>query len=501
MLPQLTGDTARMLRAALLRAGYDTEGVRELLGPAAHAALGRGEPVPARRASRMGGQLGVLVRLLLLGDPEPQRDVAAALAPLPVDRAVAAGMLDRDGDTVRAALDVRPHGDEHGEWWVVSDVEHGRDGGSGQPGPEQVLGVGQASVSLIRATARRPVGTLLDLGTGSGVQALHATRHAARVSASDVSSRALAIAASTFALNELDIELLRGRWFEPVAGRRFDQVVSNPPFVVGPPRVDHVYRDSGLAGDAASELVLRQLPEQLADGGTGQVLASWLHVRGQAWQDRVTSWLPEAGVDAWVVQRDVADPALYVGTWVSDSGTDPRSPEGVAATELWLDWFAEQQVDGVGFGFVTVRNTGAGRSSVVCEDLRHHYDEPLGAEAADWLDRTAWLRETGDTELLDTVFVVADDVRLERSSAPSSSGWVDGAPVLRRAAGPGWRHETDERGAALLAGCTGALPLGELIGLLAAAHDEPAEPMVTTARPIVRQLVQHGMLRPVDGSP
>lgn len=491
MLPRVTGDTAAMLATALRRAGYDTAGVRGLLGPDAHAALGRGEPVPARRASTDGGRLGVLVRLFLLGDPEPESAVAAAVAPLPVDRAVAAGLLARDGDTVRAALDVRPHGDEHGEWWVVSD--------GAVPDPEQVLGVGQASISLVRATARRPVGTLLDLGTGCGVQALHAARHAGRITATDVSGRALAMAAATFALNDLDIELLAGRWFDPVADRRFDQVVSNPPFVVGPPRVDHVYRDSGLAGDAGSELVLRRLPDHLVDGGTGQLLASWLHRRGQPWQDRVTSWLPEAGVDAWVVQRDVADPALYVGTWLADSGTDPRSPQGRARAEAWLDWFDAQHVDGVGFGFVTVRTTGAADSTVVCEDLRHAYDDPLGPESADWLDRVAWLRGTGDAMLLDTVFVVAADVRLERSSAPGPEGWQGGTPVLHRTGGPGWRHETDERGAALLSGCTGALPVGELIGLLAAAHDEPVDAMVAAALPVLRRLVQHGMLLPVEG--
>lgn len=439
------------------------------------------------------------MRLFLLGDPEPERAAAAAVAPLGVDDAVAVGLLLRDGGTVRAGLDVRPHGDDRGDWWVVSDLDPAWL--SAPPAPEQVLGVGQAAISLVRATARRPVTTLLDLGTGCGVQALHAARHAARISATDVSRRALAMAASTFALNELDVELLGGPWFDPVAGRRFDQVVSNPPFVVGPPRIEHVYRDSGLAGDAGSELVLRRLPAHLADGGTGQLLASWLHVRGRDWTERVTSWLPEIGVDAWVVQRDVADPALYVGTWLADSGTDPRSPEGRTRAEAWLDWFDSHDVDGVGFGYVTVRNTGAQRSTVVCEDLRHGYDDPLGPESANWLERVAWLRDTGDRSLLDTAFVVCDDVVLERSSTPGVQGWVEGTPVLHRTSGPGWRHDTDERGAALLAGCTGTLPLGELIGLLAAAHGEPTDPMVTAALPVVRQLVAHGMLRPAGGTP
>ena len=43
----------------------------------------------------------------------------------------------------------------------------------------------------------------------------------------------------------------------PVAGRTFDLVVANPPFVAGPGRADYAYRDSGLAGDAVTERLVR----------------------------------------------------------------------------------------------------------------------------------------------------------------------------------------------------------------------------------------------------
>ncbi|MCA1673262.1 MAG: SAM-dependent methyltransferase, partial [Actinobacteria bacterium] len=303
-------------------------------------------------------------------------------------------------------------------------------------------------------------------------------------------------AAATFSLNEMDVELLAGPWFNPVAGRRFDQVVSNPPFVVGPARVDHAYRDSGLCGDSASELVVRALPAHLAEDGTGQVLVSWLHPKAGNWAERVAAWLPTEGVDAWVVQRDVADPSLYVGTWLADSGVDPRSPRGRAAAEVWLDWFTHQDCDGVGFGFVTVRSTGAPRSTVICEDLRQPMADPLGPEISGWLDRASWLRSHDDAALLDAHFVLGPDVVLDRTDTPGDEGWIPGSPVLRRCRGPAWRHQSDQLGAALLAGCTGALTLGELVGLLALAHDEPADPTVTAALPVIRDLVRHGLLLP-----
>ncbi|WP_209616092.1 DUF7782 domain-containing protein [Saccharothrix coeruleofusca] len=495
VLPDLSTDLTARLREAFRTAGYDADGVVDALGPQAHAALGRGEPEAARRATRDAGALGTLVRLFLLGDAEPEAEVRRALAPLDLDEAVKAEVLRPDGDALRAGLDIRPYGDDEGSWWVVADLDSDQRGG---PVPaDHVLGVGHASISLARATSRRPVDTLLDLGTGCGVQALHASRHARSITATDLSERALALAAGTFRLNEVDVRLGRGEWFAPVRGRRFDQVVCNPPFVVGPPRVDYVYRDSGLGGDDASALVVRQLPSFLNEGGVGQLLASWLHRRGEDWADRVASWLPRGGVDAWFVQRDVADPTLYVGTWLRDAGVDPRSAEGRAKAAAWLDWFADNDVEGIGFGFVTLRRTDAQHPEVVCEDLRHAYDDPLGPETAAWLDRVDWLRRNGSAEsLLATRFTVPDTVVLEEVSEPSDEGWQAVVRRLHRTDGPGWQHEVDATAAALLAGFRGALPLEDLVTLLAYAHDLPVDALVEAALPVVRDLVRHGMVVP-----
>jgi methylase of polypeptide subunit release factors len=480
------------LREVFQRCGFDTDGVLAALGGQAHAALSRDEPEPARRASRDAGDLGTLIRLFLLGDTEPVTEVERVFAPLGVDRAVQLEVLERSGNGLRAGLDIRPHGDDEHSWWVISDVDQVQRGRNRSTRVDHVVGVGQASLSLVRATSRRPVGSVLDVGAGNGVQTLYASTHAERLTATDVSPRAVALAEATFRLNQLEVEVLRGAWFEPVSGREFDQIVCNPPFVVGPPTVDYTYRDSGLGGDAASELVVRSLPRHLSPGGTGHLLASWLHREGEDWAERVSSWLP-GGVDAWFVQRDVADPALYVGTWLRDAGIDPRSPEGSRKASAWLDFFESQRVEGVGFGFVTLRRTD-GEATVVCEDLRQAYDDPLGPEAAAWLDRVQWLRDHPD--LLTERLRVADSVVLETISQPGDEGWSEQIRRLHRMDGPGWQHDIDELAAALIAGCRGLLPLGDLVALLAHAFDEQPQQLATGVRTMARQLVLHGMLEP-----
>ncbi|WP_433799074.1 DUF7059 domain-containing protein [Actinomycetospora sp. CA-084318] len=499
-LPALAPRLGDVFRAA----GFTVEGVAEALGAEAGAALDRGEPEPARRCLPDDGSFRTLVRLFLLSESVTAAEATAAFAPATLDEVLDAGLLRRDAEGVVAALDLRPHADEHGSWWVVSDL----DSGDGKA-TEHVLGAGAASMSLARATVRRPVATLLDLGAGCGVQTLHASGHASSLTATDVSERANTLARATFAISGVDVEVLTGPWWEPVAGRRFDQVVCNPPFVPGPPAVEHVYRDSGLGGDGASALLVSTLPDVLAPGGVGQLLASWLITGadleaaepGTGWTTRPRRWIEDAtraaapgGLDAWVVQRDVADPALHVGTWLRDAGVDPASPAGRARTAEWLDFFAEHDVAGIGFGFVTVRRTAPGEDgTVVFEDMRQAIGDPLGPEIEAWLDRVAWLR---GHDLLDEPLVAPPTTALERGFTGSDEGWQRIGGTLVRLDGPQWRHDLDELGESLLAGCRGHLPLSDLLELLAVAHGRDAEELTAAALPVVRELFLHGLLVP-----
>ena len=495
--PLTDPDVVDRLGADLRAAGFDAVGVPELLGPSAHRALGRGEPAAALRATRDGSPLATLVRLFLLGATVDETAGAGALPTTGLPAALAQGLLERDGDDLRASVDVRPHATDDDEFLLVSDLDS--DVRPGPVRPDHVLGLGSASITLARAIVRDQVGTSLDLGTGCGVQALHLAGHADAVIGTDVNPRALALAAATARLNGQTWDLRRGSLFEPVGAQRFDLIVSNPPFVVGDGSTRFTYRDSGMPGDGIGRAIVEGARAHLTEGGTAQLLANWLVVGDTDWRDRVGRWVATSGCDAWVVQREIADPAEYVGLWLADAGEDGRSGgDRVAAHALataWLDWFAAHRVRGIGMGLITLRHNGSDHPSVTLDEIAG--EEITGAEVGAFLTNRSWVESTDDAGLLATRFELAAQVLLEQRALPGHEGWNVVFRMVRRPGGPGATLQLDEWSQALLAGCTGAVPLQVLVELLASAHSVPAGALAAAVVPSVRVAVMRGLLRPV----
>ncbi len=426
---------------------YTVDGVRRLLGPVAGAALARDEIVPALRATGGGSPLESLLRLFWL-------QVPVAEAALPVDDLLALGLVTRDGGDVRAALHVEPvetPGSSTACGHIVSDLK-ARPGGAALR-KDHVVGQGGASGSLAQLVVHRPVDNLLDLGTGSGVQAVHLAGRAGRITATDLSPRALDLARLSFALSGVDAELLEGSLFEPVEGRTFDLIVSNPPFVISPDR-RFGYRESGLPGDDVCRRLVEGAPAHLADDGWCHLLANWLHVEGEDWRERVAGWVQ--GVDGWVVERDVQDPAEYAELWLRDS-CEAGTPEYLARYDAWLDHFESRKVTGIGFGWISLHRSGT--ENVRVEELRHAVDQPVGA----YVDRVVRGRPEDLTPA--TLLRTAPGVVQEQIGPPGADD--PERIVLRQTTGLRRAAQVGTLEAALAGACDGDLPLGPLLDAIA----------------------------------
>lgn len=117
---------------------------------------------------------------------------------------------------------------------------------------------GEFLASQIRLGLIDSESEVLDLGTGSGVCALFAARHARRVVAVDINPAAVRCAGINAQLNQLEhkIELRHGDLFAPVSQERFDLVLFNPPFLTGTAQDDRdrAWRSNDIARRFAAEL-------------------------------------------------------------------------------------------------------------------------------------------------------------------------------------------------------------------------------------------------------
>ncbi|MBO0918082.1 DUF7059 domain-containing protein [Streptomyces laculatispora] len=491
-------DHATRLREALLAAAFTADGLLDLLGAPAYAALARSETVPALRATRGDAPLDTLVRLFLLQRPVPAGRAAAVL---PLPECVADGWLTESDGEVRASVDVRPYSGPDGQdWFIVSDLgcAVGGAGGIGSHEEGVVLGIGGASTTLAAITVRRPVASALDVGTGSGIQALHASQHATRVTATDLNPRALGFTRLTLALSgAAPADLREGSLYEPVADETYDLIVSNPPFVISP-GARLTYRDGGMAGDDLCRTLVQQTGERLNEGGYAHFLANWQHTEDEEWQDRLRSWVPH-GCDAWVVQREVQDITQYAELWLRDSGDHRAEPAEYAARyDAWLDEFEASGTKGVGFGWITLRKSAAaaaGAPSIVIEEWPHSVEQPLGPAIETHFARQDYLRNQDDAALLAGHFTLAAEVVQEQVGMPGAEDPEH--VVLRQNRGMRRATKVDAVGAGFAGVCDGSLPAGRILDAIAQLMNEDPVLLRDRTPQAIRLLVEEGFLEPV----
>ena len=153
---------------------------------------------------------------------------------------------------------------------------------------------------------------ILDVGTGSGAiaLALASERPKARVVATDLSAAALAVAAGNAERHGLAdrLQFIQGDAFEPVAGRRFDIVVSNPPYVAEAdaaklaPELGHEPREA-LFAEAAGTAMLRKIA---AEAGGVIEPGGWLGVELSPEQaGPMSEWLATGGFEQIEIHRDL----------------------------------------------------------------------------------------------------------------------------------------------------------------------------------------------------
>jgi len=478
---------ARKLGAALRAIAYVEDDVADLLGEDGY----RGGPAGARVQERRLPQtrLGAAIRLLFLQLAAPQRDAERALGAAGLAALEATGLAEvRGGDVVPRGRIVPV-----GKLLLASD---GFSQDTDDP-PDYVATYTPTSRLCDFLTPRRRVERALDVGTGGGIHALLAARHARRVVATDVNPRALAFAEVNAAMNGFaNVDCRSGSLFEPAGDGRFDLSTCTAPFVVSPER-RWAYRDAGFHADGLAERVVRGAAERLAEGGFATVLVSWVAEDEEDPNEHVLDWVAGSGCDVWVLPVFGSKPLDHAASWNAHFGGDPRTFGAVL--DEWTRYFAELGTSWVSEGAILLHRRPGAKYTVRIDEVDEDELDPADAQirrAFAAREQLAELRRNAD--LLERRVAPARALRLEHELAAGG-----GAPVLRRTLvrldeGTNPVLESDPRAAEVIGSLNGAGTLASAVDAVARAHRlsrDDTEKLRRRSVKLAHELLELGALR------
>lgn len=471
------------LREALARANYNTGGVMVALGGDAESSPGDA-PVQARRLG--SDDQAVLVRLFLLGLDIDADRARTALAPARLEDLERGGLIEADsGGRVRCPIRISPF-----EGLLLAhDPEVVED-----PAPDIVTGLNSAARTLASLTPRRPAGRALDVGTGSGVQALLAAKHCRHVVATDVNPRALAFTELGAALSGFDhVECREGSFFDPVEGEKFDLVVSNPPYVISPD-AQLVYRDGGLERDEVSRIAVTGAASHLAEGGLAMVLANWVHQAWEPWDQPLRDWLEGSDCDALLLHHLSEDGLEYAAKWNTRHRRDPETHAQVL--DRWTGYYRDAGIGALATGGVALRRRSEGDPRITTAEMVTGPAGNGGEHVLRMLDAAALLAEGSDDSLLATPLALVAGHSLHRDRPHTDEGYGPETVRMVLDDNAGLSSEFGPAVAAILVGLDGTRTPGDLVPLLAQALPGSDDEIREAVLAAVRTLVEQGLVEP-----
>ena len=124
--------------------------------------------------------------------------------------------------------------------------------------------------------------SVLEIGTGSGIVAMYASKLTNKITVTDINFDACELARKNFKENNIEnIEILFGNLFEPVENRKFDVILFNTPYLptekgeVLDDTINYAF-DGGLNGRKVIDVFLNEVGNHLNDGGIVQMIQSSL---------------------------------------------------------------------------------------------------------------------------------------------------------------------------------------------------------------------------------
>ncbi len=484
MLNLLSPDDSCRLRAYFEEAGYSEPSLKKQLGAAELPS--RHLRNHARLLDRTSAHvpLNALLRWFWLGVPLKTGRVAGLIPAEILALMLQSGLLKEQGDDLLPRV-MLLHFDG---FLVASDHASAID----RKQTEMVLWPNPTSKFLARFTVRRRSRATLDLGTGSGILSLGAARHSDVVVATDLNQRAVECARFNARLNGIEnIEVFAGDCFEPVKGRQFDLILSNPPFFITP-QGDYLFCENPMELDGLCRRLVKEAPAFLNEGGYLEMLCEWAQIKGQPWEERIAEWLQDTGCDAWVMKGLTQNPEEYAQQRIKETSED--TAQDAANYTGYMNYYRHRGVEAIHDGLIVMRRR-QGRNWVRIEEVPSTPKGEMGelilsTFAAHDLMQTM----ERDDDLRALRPRMAPNARLEQVCVQHEGQWRAESLILRLTSGFPFHMNVQPLVAEFLVTCDGTRTAGEAIQAFAAQANAPIDAVQKECLGIIRKLLERGFM-------
>ncbi|QPK94091.1 methyltransferase [Actinomyces sp. zg-332] len=373
--------------------------------------------------------------------------------------------------------------------YVISDLK--RISTNSNIDNEYVMSIGGASKSLakmiIKDNAFRQYfdenidnPTAVDIGCGSGIQALILAKLGYETYATDISEKALMYTNYNAVLNDVEITTICGSLFEPLENLdcKFDLIVSNPPFVITAEQVrknnKYTYRDGGMKNDDLLMHFISNVSAFLKEKGIATFLGNWeerydLPKFDDKHENKLLKAIPN-NTDIWVIKRQEQTPEEYVKLWMDDAQSLKNSKEEYENKYcLWLEDFKNRNIENISFGyFILQKSKGTETVWKKIENGIQYLHQPTGEVVLKTLvakENLFKIRKNSSRDIFDYKYLRPSHVTEERyyipgQSDPHSIYMVQGGSLGRK-------KQLTSLEAAFIGACDGELTASQICEAIA----------------------------------
>lgn len=247
---------------------------------------------------------------------------------------------------------------------------------------QPVMYIGLDSMGLVHAAPRQPVQRLLDLCTGSGVQALVASRYAGSVIGVDLQPRAMRFARFNAQLNGIEnVRFLQGDLYAAVAGARFDTILGNPPFVPSPHADGLTFRDGGAEGEAILGRIIAEAADHLEPEGRLHIVTDLVDL--PTYREKLATWWRGDGADMLVLHTADRDEILFSVPhchWPFGQSVEEYDAE----LDRWVDNFRAAHLQAVNFGYILIHRRPKAQEIGYFSRCIHNPSRPIHASVSNY---------------------------------------------------------------------------------------------------------------------